>query len=176
MAMNKETLTLVENSIIEISKEFRRNRALYLSESDMKCRLFKLIDRGRTFISNGIRTFYVHTEVSLYGDGGKNKIDIYMARFLKFKLDEKRWHFEDTEEDIGIELKFNYGNFSAKSLLNELKKDRKRLLEYGIVHKYIVCFDHNGELNETVLEQFKDVKFIYVDGSNKRIYGNFGKH
>lgn len=165
----------VEKAINQISKEFKENRAFYLTESDMKCRLFKLIDNNEIYISGGIKTFLVHTEINLRESGEKNRIDIYISKPLGFKLNERNWKWDDSEEEIGIELKFNYGTHSQESLLAELNKDKKRLLDYEITHKYIVCFDHNGKFTEEILENFKDVNFIYVDGKNKKIYQNFGK-
>ena len=165
-AMNKR----VQNSIIKISEEFKENRALYLSESDMKCKLFKLLDKNEKYLSNGVETYLIHTEIGLNGDGGQNKIDIYIAKFKGLSLG-KKWKF-DRDEDIGVELKYHYGN-KKQELKSQLLKDKDRLIEYNVDHKYIVCFDHFGMLEKTeILGIASGIYFVYVDGTKKEIYSN----
>lgn len=161
----------VEDAIIKISKDFKRNRALFLSESDMKCKLYKLIDKDETYISNNIQSYIIRTEVGLTDEDDKvsKRVDILITKFDNLRLSKTKWRGDRTEE-IGIELKFNLGK-KRKELKSELEKDVKSFNLFDVKTKLIVCFDHSDRLTGAEVKEIcQGTKYSYVN--SKKIISN----
>lgn len=122
----------VEYYISRIIEKFEENPELFLTESDLKCRLFKELDNDPVFSQEELtrdgekRTSYVHSETSyfVFGKLNKNRVDITVVKpsnydFLNKKVvDRKGFYF--TEPSIGIELKLNKKK-NKKGMEKELK-------------------------------------------------------
>lgn len=122
----------VENCICRIIERFEENPELFLTESDLKCRLFMELNNDPVFSQEEItrdkekRTNYVHSETSyfVFGKLNRKRVDITVVKpsNYNFKNEEvvfrKGYYF--AEPSIGIELKLNK-NKSKNKMEKELK-------------------------------------------------------
>jgi len=81
----------VEDCISKIVREFRRNPELFLTESDLKCRLFMELDSDPVLskeesTQDGRKTNYVHCESSyfVFGRLNKKRVDITVVNPSNF--------------------------------------------------------------------------------------------
>jgi hypothetical protein len=128
----------VEECILGTIERFRENPELFLTESDLKCRLFMELDDDPVFSQEEDtkdgekRTNYVHSETSYFVSGKLNqkRVDITVVKpsNYDFRNEEvvyrKGYYF--AEPSIGIELKLNK-NRSKKRVKDELKADLDNL-------------------------------------------------
>ena len=109
----------VERCIFAVTREFRSNPELYLTESDLKCRLYKMLSNHPLFrrveptADGKTRTCYVHTETAYFVEGKLNKrwvdVTVVNPRNYDFRIKEivGRKGYSFSEPSIGIELKLN---------------------------------------------------------------------
>lgn len=128
----------VEECISKTIDRFNGNPELFLTESDLKCRLFMELNNDRVFsqeedTKNGEKkTNYVHSETSyfVFGKLNQKRVDITVVKpsNYDFRNEEvvyrKGYYF--AEPSIGIELKLNK-NRSKKRVEDELKADLDNL-------------------------------------------------
>lgn len=123
----------VEQYILSIIEQFNQNPELFLTESDLKCRLFFELNNDPIFSriepthDESKSTNYVHSETSYFVDGKLDKrwVDITIVKPCNydFRLGEivgrKGYYFQ--EPSIGIELKLNKMK-GKKAMEKELEK------------------------------------------------------
>jgi hypothetical protein len=134
MSMNER----VEECILRTIGRFKGNPELFLTESDLKCRLFMELNNDPVFSQEKDtqdgekRTNYVHSETSYFVSGKLNqkRVDITVVRpsNYDFKNEEVvyRKGYCFAEPSIGIELKLNK-NKSKKGVEDKLKADLDNL-------------------------------------------------
>ncbi|MFZ7136856.1 MAG: hypothetical protein ACOWW1_00330 [archaeon] len=127
----------VEIYIERIIEQFQKNPELFLTESDLKCRLFMELDSDPVLSQEEVtkdgahRTNYVHSETAYFVEGrlDKNRVDITVVKPSNYDfanqqiVGRKGYYF--VEPSIGIELKLNklmYKNDIITNLIKDLKK------------------------------------------------------
>ena len=122
----------VEDCISRIINRFEGNPELFLTESDLKCRLFIELNNDPVFSQEEVtrdgekKTNYVYSETShfVFGKLNRKRVDITVVKpsNYDFKNEEvvyrKGYYF--AESSISIELKLNK-NKSKKRVEDELK-------------------------------------------------------
>jgi len=134
--MSRSFQERVEDCISRIIEKFRENPELFLTESDVKCRLFMELNNDPVFSQEEVtgdqekRTSYVHSETSyfVFGKLNRNRVDITVVRPSNYNFEHKevvsRKGFYFEEPSIGIELKLN----KSKSK-NGMEKELKAVLD-----------------------------------------------
>jgi hypothetical protein len=109
----------VERCIASVIQEFQNNPELYLTESDLKCRLYTVLNSHPLFrrieptVDGKTKTCYVHTETSYFVGRKLNKrrFDVTVVSPHNYDFKNKkivgRKGYSFSEPSIGIELKFN---------------------------------------------------------------------
>lgn len=170
----------VERCISVIIREFQAYPELYLTESDLKCRLYKVLCSHPLFrriepTKDGkARTNYVHTETAYFVDErlDKRRVDLTVVRpnnydFSKHEI-VKRKGYSFTEPSIGIELKFN----KVKCLANMTKEVKKVLYDLQMLAQnryeskfYLLFFDRKVGFSEHIISEWQgaypNIKIIY---------------
>lgn len=176
----------VEKCILKTIDRFKRNPELFLTESDLKCRLFIELNNDSVFSQEEEthdkekRTNYIHSETSYFVSGKLNqkRVDITVVRpsNYDFKNEEvvyrKGYYFG--EPSIGIELKLNK-NKSKKGVEDELKVDLDNLRGLRDSRPessfYELLLDKRNVFSET------EIKTLQREYPGIRIfYGAIGQH
>lgn len=122
----------VEDSILRIINTFKRNPELFLTESDLKCRLFMELNNDPLFSQEEVtrdgekKTNYVHSESSyfVFGKLNKKRVDVTVVKPHNYDFENEevvyRKGYFFAEPSIGIELKLNK-NKSKNRMEKELK-------------------------------------------------------
>lgn len=123
----------VEGCISNVINKFRRNPELFLTESDLKCRLFMELNNDPLFSQEEAtkdgkkRTNYVHSEISyfVFGKLNKRRVDVTVVKPANYDFENEevvyRKGYYFSEPSIGIELKLNK-NKSKNRMQKELKE------------------------------------------------------
>jgi len=171
----------VERSILNIINIFKRNPELFLTESDLKCRLFMELSNDPIFSREEAtrdgkkKTTYVHSESSyfVYGKLNKKRVDITIVNPSNYDFEKeevivrKGYYFE--EPSIGIELKLNKNKSKnrmkkeLKSLLDDLQQLKNSRPESTF---YVLVLDKRGvfSIGEifNMQNEYRDIKIFYA--------------
>jgi len=170
----------VEECILGTIERFRENPELFLTESDLKCRLFMELDDDPVFSQEEDtkdgekRTNYVHSETSYFVSGKLNqkRVDITVVKpsNYDFRNEEvvyrKGYYF--AEPSIGIELKLNK-NRSKKRVKDELKADLDNLRRLKLNRPessfYELLLDKRNVFSETEINalqnEYPEIRIFY---------------
>jgi len=122
----------VEDCISRIIERFKENPELFLTESDLKCRLFMELNNDPVFSQEEVtgdgekRTNYVHSETSyfVFGKLNKKRVDLTVVKPSNYNFENEevvyRKGFYFAEPSIAIELKLNKDK-SKKKVEDELR-------------------------------------------------------
>jgi len=172
----------VEKCILKVIKDFKRNPELFLSESDLKCRLFMELNKDGDFsreekTGDGKRqTNYVHSEISyfLFGKLNKRRVDICIVKPSNFDFDNKpiveRKGCSFMEPSIGIELKLNK-NETKSTVIKKLKDvlESIKLLKNTRPDSkfYVMQLDKKNLFSSEEISElqnnYPEIKIIYAD-------------
>ena len=170
----------VERCIDAVIEEFRINPELYLTESDLKCRLYSVLNRHPIFrriepTKDGrARTCYVHTETSYFVDTRLNKrrVDVTVVSPHNYDFANQeivaRKGYSFAEPSIGIELKFNKVKCPAnmEKEVREVLDDLQLLAQNRYESKFYLLFlDRKvGYPQEKIAEwrqAYSNIKIMY---------------
>lgn len=154
MALPLTFIRRVERGILKIIGQFKENPELFLTESDLKCRLYfelnrdPVLSRIETTRDTSKRTNYVHSETSYFVEGKLNKrrVDITVVRPYNYDFRQDkivgRKGFYFREPSIGIELKLNKkrAKKSMKKELNGVITSLELLKERRIESEFYLLF------------------------------------
>lgn len=171
----------VERSILNIINMFKRNPELFLTESDLKCRLFMELSNDPVFSREEAtrdgkkKTTYVHSESSylVYGKLNKKRVDITVVNPSNYDFENeefivrKGYYFE--EPSIGIELKLNK-NKSKDKMEKELKSLLDDLQQLKISRPestfYVLVLDKRSvfqiEEISSIQNEYRNIKIFYA--------------
>lgn len=170
----------VELYIERIIEGFQKNPELFLTESDLTCRLFMELNSDPVFSREEItrdkkhRTNYVHSETAYFVDGrlDQNKVDITVVNPCNYDFENKpivkRKGYYFVEPSIGIELKLN--KFNSKNDVKKLLKDDlnkltnlKKIREESMF--YVLFLDKKKVISQEDIDElqgeYENIKIFY---------------
>jgi hypothetical protein len=170
----------VERCTSVVIREFQVFPELYLTESDLKCRLYKVLCNHPLFrriepTKDGrARTNYVHTETAYFVDGrlDKRRVDVTVVSPHNYDFSKRevvaRKGYSFTEPSIGIELKFNKVKCPA-NMTKEVKEaldNLQMLRQYRYESKFYLFFlDRKVGFSEQTIDEWRNaypnIKIIY---------------
>ena len=179
----------VKDCIKKTVNRFKRNPELFLTESDLKCRLFMELNNDPVFSQEEVtadgekKTNYVHSESSyfVFGELNRKRVDITVVKpsNYDFKNEEVvvRKGYSFAEPSIGIELKLNKNkskNRVEKELravlddLKELKRSRPRSSFYVLLLDKKKVFSKKEIVD--VQNEYQEIRIFYaaIDSSRAR--------
>lgn len=163
----------VEDCISRIISTFRRNPELFLTESDLKCRLFMELNNDPLFSQEEVtkdgekKTNYVHSESSyfVFGKLNKRRVDVTVVKPSNYDFENEevvyRKGYYFSEPSIGIELKLdknkskNRMRKELKAVLDDLKELKRSRSESSF---YVLLLDKKKVFSE---EEIRDVQNEY---------------
>jgi hypothetical protein len=170
----------VERCIGRVIEEFQNNPALYLTESDLKCRLYMVLNSHPLFrrmeptVDGRTKTCYVHTETSYFVDRKLNKrrVDVTVVAPHNYDFTNKeivgRKGYSFSEPSIGIELKFNKVKTSAnmEKEIREVLDDLQLLAQNRYESKFYLLFlDRKVGYTKQKIDEwhraYANIKIIY---------------
>lgn len=126
--MDIQTVEDIISQITELESDYQENKALILSEDDLKCQIFRkiypLFDHNQVTMDNNIKGSPLHTEIKFFDENGKlslipditvlNPNDLSIIHAVKFRITSRgikykrtsSKEFEFAGDTIIIELKF----------------------------------------------------------------------
>ena len=167
----------VENSIRGIIKEFRRNPELFLTESDLKCRLFMELNNDPVFSreeSTGDgqkKTNYVHSESSyfVFGKLNKKRVDVTVVKPSNYDFEKEkvviRKGYSFAEPSVGIELKLNKvkGKNALRGDLEKVLDDLRQLKSTRPESSFcLLLLDRKKALTEAEIHDLRN-KYIEIE-------------
>ena len=170
----------VECCVLKTIKEFQRNPEHFLTESDLKCRLFMELNNDALFSQEEFtedkekKTNYVHSESSyfVFGKLNKKRVDLTVVKPSNYNFENEkvvyRKGYSFSEPSIGIELKLNKskpGKTMRKELekvLNDLRKLKNTRPESDF---YLLLLDKRRLFSEKDISELKskyhEIKVFY---------------
>ena len=163
----------VEDCILRIINTFRRNPELFLTESDLKCRLFMELNNDPLFLQEEVtkdgekRTNYVHSESSyfVFGKLNRKRVDVTVVKPANYDFENEevvyRKGYYFSEPSIGIELKLNKNKSKnrmqkeLKTVLDDLRKLKRSRPESSF---YVLLLDKKKVFSE---EEIFDIQNEY---------------
>lgn len=163
----------VEDSILNVIKMFRRNPELFLTESDLKCRLFMELNNDPLFSQEEVtkdgekRTNYVHSESSyfVFGKLNRKRVDVTVVKPANYDFENEevvyRKGYYFSEPSIGIELKLNKNKSKnrmqkeLKAVLDDLRELKRSRPESSF---YVLLLDKKKVFSE---EEIRDIQNEY---------------
>lgn len=176
----------VEIYIERIIEKFQKNPELFLTESDLKCRLFMelnsdpVLSQEEVTMDGEHQTNYVHSETAYFvGDRLDDSwVDITVVKPANYDFENEpivgRKGYSFIEPSIGIELKFNKV-MSKNTVMDELIGDLKKLTALKSIrtesHFYLLSLDKKNVISQEDIDylqnNFKTVKIFHSTiGSN----------
>lgn len=176
----------VEHCIFQVMNEFSENPELFLTESDLKCRLFWALNSDAVFSrieptqDQTERTNYVHSETAYFvmGKLNKRRVDITVVKpsnysfdlgevATRYIIDRKGYSFD--EPSIGIELKLNKRK-TKSSMTRELRNvlDDLTLLKETRTEStfYLVFLDKKAKFTREEIiswrERYPNIRIFYT--------------
>lgn len=174
---NSQIYKLVEKSINELCKKFKREPYFFMNEDDIKCYLYSLLINNKElrelYEKEGIKTNLLHSEFAYSGGVpdisiiNKDAIKLEPINKLKPKIRLRSYAYEGICEDlISIELKHSWETPTykrTKRFNKKLKEDFDKLSKSKIGRGYLIIFDVNGVVNNKLkLRSDNKVKLLYI--------------
>jgi hypothetical protein len=159
---------------------FRENPELFLTESDLKCRLFKELDSDSVFSREEAtgdgekRTNYVHSETSYFvlGKLNRKRVDLTVVKpsnydFMDRAVARKGFYFE--EPSIGIELKLNKNKslYRMRAELIAVLDDLARLKRSRTESTFcVLVLDKKGVFSDEEISnlqrEYREIRIFYA--------------
>jgi hypothetical protein len=170
----------VEGYISRIIEKFKENPEIFLTESDVKCRLFmelsgdSIFSLEETTRDQTKKTNYVHSETSYFvlGKLNKRRVDITVVKPSNYDFSKKEVVFRKgyyfSGPSIGIELKLNKTKTKknmekeVEAVLNDLELLKATRPESNF---YLLFLDKRGVFNQTEIcawqNKYPNIKVFY---------------
>ena len=178
----------VEASISSTINTFKRNPELFLTESDLKCRLFMELNNDPLFSQEEVtrdgekKTNYIHSESSyfVFGKLNRKRVDITVVKPSNYDFENEevvyRKGYYFSEPSIGIELKLNKNKSrnrmqkELKAVLDDLRRLKRSRPESSF---YVLLLDKKKVFSEEetcdIQNEYRGIRVFYAAiGSSQR--------
>jgi hypothetical protein len=182
--------------IKQLANEFKTNPYDFLSESDVKCRLFMILSRDNALSSlkptnDGKQISPLHSEVSYFDRNGKLLFHVDLSAidpgttdvYSKSGKGEVRFAkgYRAGECYLAIEIKLNKST-NKRKMIADWEKDMRKLADIKSRNPGLICFSilldkksHISSNDELVqlLGAYPDTKIVYVNAVGNEYLINF---